>query len=114
MAAQPPRRFGGSIRRGPMAADAFQAQFTQIHNALFRDRRLSFKAKGIFGLISTHRDGFGVSQAAIASFSTDGVAAVGSGLKELIGFGYLQRERKRNGLGRSAKPSTSSPTCRRA
>ncbi|MEU4266101.1 hypothetical protein ACYCCF_30300 [Streptomyces argenteolus] len=99
MAAQPPRRFGGSIRRGPMAADAFQAQFTQIHNALFRDRRLSFKAKGIFGLISTHRDGFGVSQAAIASFSTDGVAAVGSGLKELIGFGYLQRERKRNGLG---------------
>ncbi|MBP2363399.1 MULTISPECIES: hypothetical protein [Streptomyces] len=97
--AQPPRQFGGSIRRGPMAADAFQAQFTQIHNALFRDRRLSFKAKGIFGLISTHRDGFGISQAAIASFATDGVAAVGSGLKELIGFGYLQRERKRNELG---------------
>ncbi|WP_329046845.1 hypothetical protein [Streptomyces sp. NBC_01422] len=97
--AKPPRQFGGSIRRGPMAADAFQAHFTQIHNALFRDRRLSFKAKGIFGLISTHRDGFGVSQAAISSFSTDGIAAVGSGLKELISFGYLQRERKRNALG---------------
>ncbi|MFF9690466.1 hypothetical protein [Streptomyces sp. NPDC014623] len=99
MAAKPTRQFGGSIVRGPMAADAFQAHFTQIHNALFRDRRLSFKAKGIFGLISTHRDGFGVSQAAIASFSTDGIAAVGSGLKELIDFGYLQRERKRNELG---------------
>lgn len=99
MAAKSPRQFGGSIVRGPMAADAFQAHFTQIHNALFRDRRLSFKAKGIFGLISTHRDGFGVSQAAIASFSTDGIAAVGSGLKELIDFGYLQRERKRNELG---------------
>ncbi|MFD6274515.1 hypothetical protein ACFWFI_02825 [Streptomyces sp. NPDC060209] len=82
-----------------MAADAFQAHFTQIHNALFRDRRLSFKAKGIFGLISTHRNGFGVSQAAISSFSTDGIAAVGSGLKELISFGYLQRERTRNELG---------------
>lgn len=83
-----------------MAADVFQQQFTQIHNALFRDRRLSFKAKGIFGLISTHRDGFGVSEGAIASFSTDGVSAVSSGLKELISCNYLQRERKRDELGR--------------
>jgi hypothetical protein len=83
-----------------MAADVFQQQFTQIHNALFRDRRLSFKAKGIFGLISTHRDGFGVSEGAIASFSTDGVSAVSSGLKELISCKYLQRERKRDELGR--------------
>ncbi|MFJ8769574.1 hypothetical protein [Streptomyces clavifer] len=99
MMAQPPRQFGGSIRRGPMAADAFQAQFTQIHNALFRDRRLSFKAKGIFGLISTHRDGFGVSRAAISGFSTDGIAAVSSGLKELVALGYLQRSRTRNEAG---------------
>ncbi|WP_327260003.1 hypothetical protein [Streptomyces sp. NBC_01240] len=83
-----------------MAADVFEQQFTQIHNALFRDRRLSFKAKGIFGLISTHRDGFGVSEGAIASFSTDGVSAVSSGLKELILCRYLQRERKRDELGR--------------
>ncbi|MEE1775581.1 hypothetical protein PUR25_05870 [Streptomyces sp. JV181] len=82
-----------------MAADAFQAQFTQIHNALFRDRRLSFKAKGIFGLISTHRDGFGVSRAAISRFSTDGIAAVSSGLKELVALGYLQRSRTRNEAG---------------
>lgn len=95
----PPRQFGGSIRRGPMAADALQAHFTQIHNALFRDRRLSFKAKGIFGLISTHRDGFGVSRAAISHFSTDGIAAVSSGLKELVALGYLQRSRTRNEAG---------------
>lgn len=82
-----------------MAADAFQAQFTQIHNALFRDRRLSFKAKGIFGLISTHRDGFGVSRSAISRFSTDGIAAVSSGLKELVALGYLQRSRTRNEAG---------------
>ncbi|MFJ8870543.1 hypothetical protein ACIRD6_32925 [Streptomyces sp. NPDC102473] len=99
MAAKPPRQFGGSIRRGPMAADAFQAHFTQIHNALFRDRRLSFKAKGIFGLISTHRDGFGVNRASIAGFSTDGIAAVSSGLKELVALGYLQRSRTRNAAG---------------
>ncbi|MER5556166.1 hypothetical protein ABT001_31620 [Streptomyces sp. NPDC002793] len=99
MAAKPPRQFGGSIRRGPMAADAFRAHFTQIHNALFRDRRLSFKAKGIFGLISTHRDGFGVNRASIAGFSTDGIAAVSSGLKELVALGYLQRGRTRNAAG---------------
>lgn len=35
-------RFGAGIRRGVMAAD----QFTQIANGLFRDPRLSSKAKG--------------------------------------------------------------------
>jgi hypothetical protein len=89
----------GYIKRGPMAADVFQKQFTQIHNAVFRDRRMSFKAKGIFGLISTHRDGFGVSEEAIASFSTDGLSAVRSGLRELIACKYLQRCRQRNNLG---------------
>ncbi|MGW2841899.1 hypothetical protein ACWCWD_29440 [Streptomyces sp. NPDC001493] len=82
-----------------MAADVFQARFTQIHNALFRDRRLSFKAKGVFGLISTHRDGFGVGREAIASFSTDGVSAVSSALRELVALGYLQRDRVRNAAG---------------
>src|SRR5256885_5221869 len=47
----------GRIRRGEMAAD----RFTQISNELFRDPRLSFKAKGVFGLISTHRDGYGIT-----------------------------------------------------
>lgn len=83
-----------------MAADVFEKQFTRIHNALFRDKRLSFKAKGIFGLISTHKDGFGISEGGIASFSTDGISAVNSGLKELIAFRYLQRDRKRDELGR--------------
>ncbi|MFF3547631.1 hypothetical protein ACFYXD_38090 [Streptomyces platensis] len=92
--------FPGRIIRGPMAADVLQRQFTQIYNGLFRDRRLSFKAKGIFGLISTHRDGFGVSEEAIAAFSTDGLSAVRSGLKELIAHDYLKRDRARDDLGR--------------
>lgn len=92
--------FPGRIVRGPMAADVLQRQFTQIFNGLFRDRRLSFKAKGIFGLISTHRDGYGVSEEAIAAFSTDGLSAVRSGLKELIEHGYLVRDRQRDDLGR--------------
>ncbi|MFE2305003.1 hypothetical protein [Streptomyces sp. NPDC059411] len=70
-----------------MAAD----NFTQIANALFRDRRISFKAKGIFGLISTHREGFTVTVAALVRASTDGKAAVTTGLRELEKFGYLER-----------------------
>ena len=56
---------GNRIQRGPMAAD----RFTQISNALFRDPRITFKAKGIFGLISTHREGFGLSIRSIAKFA---------------------------------------------
>lgn len=85
----------GRIRRGPMAADAF----TQIRNDLFRDPRLSFKDKGVFGLISTHRDGFGVSAEAIAACSTDGVSAVKGALRNLEQYGYLQRTQQRNGDG---------------
>lgn len=82
------------IERGAMAADVLQKDFTQIHNRLFRDPRLSFKAKGIFGLISTHRDGYGVSAEWIADTSTDGVSAVKTGLRELEQFGYLERRQE--------------------
>lgn len=87
-----PPGYSGRIRRGPMAADAF----TQIRNALFRDSRLSFRDKGIFGLISTHREGFGVSAESIAACSpTDGVSAVKSSLRNLEKYGYLRRTRLR-------------------
>ncbi|MFJ8727672.1 hypothetical protein [Streptomyces sp. NPDC093269] len=84
------------INRGPMAADVLQRDFTQIHNRLFRDKRLSFKAKGIFGLISTHRNGYGVTPEWIAAAGTDGPAAVRTGLRELERYGYLVRQQTRN------------------
>jgi hypothetical protein len=84
------------ISRGQMAADILQRDYTQIHNRLFRDKRLSFKAKGIFGLISTHRDGYGVTPEWIAAAGTDGPAAVRTGLRELERYGYLTREQARN------------------
>lgn len=86
----------GRIRRGPMAGDAF----TQIRNVLFRDPNLSFRDKGIFGLISTHRDGFGVTAESIAACSpTDGVSAVKTSLRALEKYGYLKRTRERRSNG---------------
>jgi hypothetical protein len=83
-----------------MAADVIARQFVQLSNAVVRDNRLSFKARGIFALIASHRDGFGISEESIAALSTDGLAAVRSGLKELIAYGYLRRSRKREENGR--------------
>ena len=54
-------RFGAGIRRGVIAAD----HFTQVANALFCDSQLSFKAKGIFGYVSTHRSGWRVTVASV-------------------------------------------------
>lgn len=80
-----------------MAADA---HFTQISNALFRDTRLSFRDKGVFGLISTHRDGFGVTAESIAACSpTEGVSAIKASLRNLESLGYLSRTRTRNSNG---------------
>ncbi|WP_245874023.1 helix-turn-helix domain-containing protein [Streptomyces phaeoluteigriseus] len=84
--------FGAGIRRGVMAAD----QFTQIANALFRDSRISFKAKGLFGYISTHRDGWQITVATLARHGRERVDAVTTGLEELENHGFLLRERERN------------------
>lgn len=83
--------YAAGIRRGVMAADAF----TQIANGLFRDSQLSYKAKGLFGLLSTHREGWRMTVADIARRGCDGEGAVKSGLKELEKYGFLVRERER-------------------
>ncbi|MGW3384523.1 hypothetical protein ACWDCO_30685 [Streptomyces albogriseolus] len=89
--AGPADGLGAGIRRGVMAGD----QFTQVANGLFRDGRLSFKAKGLFGLLSTHREGWRMTVADLARCGRDGAAAVKSGLKELEQHGFLVRERER-------------------
>jgi hypothetical protein len=82
----------GRIQRGLMGGD----RFTQIANELFRDPRISFKAKGVFGLISTHRDSYGISVAAICSMGKDKEAAVKAALRELEEYGYLTRRQEQD------------------
>ncbi|WP_405803426.1 helix-turn-helix domain-containing protein [Streptomyces sp. NBC_00210] len=100
--------FWAGIRRGVMAAD----QFTQIANGLFRDSRISYRAKGLFGYISTHRNGWLVTIAALVALGPDGRDAVRAGLNELEKCGYLVRDRLRrpNGtLGEIAYSITDRP-----
>ncbi|MEV6841111.1 hypothetical protein AB0N17_42675 [Streptomyces sp. NPDC051133] len=71
-------------------------QFTQIANALFRDSRISFKAKGLFGYISTHWDDWQITIANLARHGREQVDAVTTGLEELEHNGFLLREREGN------------------
>src|SRR5689334_246103 len=80
-----------------MAADR---DFTQISNKLFRDARLSAKAMGVFGHISTHRDGYGVTPESISRCMRDGVSAIKGALRELEQYGYLARVRERTAEGK--------------
>ncbi len=86
----------GRLQRGPMAAD----KFTQIHNEVFRDPTLSAKAKAIFGFVSTHKDGWGVTEASIIAHMAEGRDAVRKALKELEGRGYIVRERTKGEDGK--------------
>ncbi|MCW2903977.1 MAG: hypothetical protein JWO67_6242 [Streptosporangiaceae bacterium] len=85
-----------AIGRGPMAAD----NFTQIHNGVFRDPRLSAKAMGIFAHVSTHREGWQTNVEMIAKGMQDGEAAIKGALKELEHCGYLVRGQQRGERGR--------------
>ncbi|GHE48322.1 hypothetical protein GCM10017673_57580 [Streptosporangium violaceochromogenes] len=100
------------IHRGPMAADALGRHFTQIANLVFRDPRLHAKSMGVFGHISTHRDGYGITAETIAASMADGVSAVRGALRELEQYGYLvrRRERRTNGtLGETVYEITDMP-----
>ncbi|MFG2854702.1 hypothetical protein ACGFZ9_29120 [Streptomyces mirabilis] len=85
-------RLEAGIRRGVMAAD----QFTQIANTLFRDTQFSYKAKGVFGYVSTHRDGWQVTITDLVRLGPDGREAVRTALKELEKRGFLIRKRERD------------------
>ncbi|MFF4803536.1 hypothetical protein ACFY1U_34995 [Streptomyces sp. NPDC001351] len=54
---------------------------------------------GLFGLISTHRDGWRITVADLARHSRDGEGAVKSGLKELEHHGFVVRVRTRQDDG---------------
>lgn len=89
----------GRLRRGPMGADILGEQFSQTYNGLWRDPRLTPKAMGVFGNISTHRDGYGLSAKAISKQMKAGEGMVKSALNELEDVGYLFRLQTRNDDG---------------
>lgn len=83
-----------------MAAEVLGQQFTQMGNQAARDRRLTRRAKGLLVELLSHRDGYGISVAALVAAGPEGRDAIRATLNELEEHGYLHRVQARDGQGR--------------
>lgn len=71
------------------------SHFTQVRNDVLRDRRLSFKARGLLVFMLSHPDYWRFRVEDLRANGPDGRHAVTTGLVELEATGYLQRHRRR-------------------
>lgn len=80
------------IRRAP-----HETSYAVIRNEAIRDKRLSFKARGLLTLLLSMPDDWRVTSRWLAGQGPDGRDAVMSGLRELEAAGYLRRSRHHDG-----------------
>lgn len=79
-----------------------ETNFTMMSNVGLRDKRLSFKAKGLLAYMLSLPDDWIFYEEEITKHSTDGKQSVRTGLKELQQFGYLIKNQSRE-KGKFAK-----------
>lgn len=74
-----------------------RSNYTVIDNAVFFDRELSYKAKGLLCQMLSLPDGWAFSIEGLARLATDGKSSVMSALNELKEAGYFYRKQTREG-----------------
>lgn len=84
------------IVRGPLPTRSY----TVLQNELLRDRRLSWKARGLLAYLLSQPPGWTTRTEHLAGVAPDGRDSVRSGLRELEAAGYLRRWRTRADDGR--------------
>jgi hypothetical protein len=84
----------GKIIRAPKKRD-----FARINNSVFRDKRLSWAAKGMLGYLLSRPDNWQVNTWDLVEYGPSGLDAVRASLRELTRLGYLRRVRTRNADG---------------
>lgn len=67
------------------------ANYTTMSNYHLKDKRLSYKAKGLLSVILSLPEGWDYSLKGLACISDDGVDGVRGGIRELEKFGYITR-----------------------
>lgn len=79
------------IKRG---RHSFDDHYTRIHNDWVRDKRLSFKARGLLAYVESHTPEWEISVSWLAANSPEGKDALRSAIHELEIYGYLKREQE--------------------
>ena len=69
--------------------------YTVMSNHHFKDKRLSWKAKGLLSLMLSLPDNWDYSIAGLRTLSSDGETSTRSAIKELEEYGYLTRRKIR-------------------
>lgn len=74
--------------------------YTVMPNYHLRDKRLSYKARGLLSVILNLPEDWDLTQSGLVSLSDkDGTDSVRSAMKELMDYGYIVRERVKNEKG---------------
>lgn len=76
-----------------------KSDYTIIDNNIFKNKKISLKAKGMICTMLSLPDDWEFSESGLTSLASDGISAVRSTLKELMEYGYLKRERNRDEKG---------------
>lgn len=79
-----------------------ERDFTIISNAVLRDSRLSYRARGILAAILSRPDNWRTDSTSLAREAREGREAVRSAMDELEQFGYLMRRKIRGEGGKWA------------
>lgn len=80
----------------------FDRDFTVVPNILLRDKRLSYKAKGIFLQIISVPEDWSFSVKGLSAMAKESTSAITSGLKELEACGYLEWTKSRTAFNKFA------------
>lgn len=76
-----------------------KSDYTIIDNNIFKNEKLSLKAKGMICTMLSLPDDWVFSENGLTGLSNDGISSIRSTIKELMEFGYLKRERNRDEKG---------------
>ena len=79
------------------------ANYTVMSNTHLKDRRLSYKSKGLLSVILSLPPDWDYTITGLAVIAADGVDSVKTAIKELEQYGYVTRTQLRDERGRMAQ-----------